>query len=67
MAAWQSNRFEAGLRWFQVLLRHKKHIGFSPNSFCYSVLTSSLGMGDRGFSGFVAGGECHLGCVIGGA
>ena len=34
----------------------------SPNSFCYrgSYFKSSLGVGDRGIVGFVAGGGCRV-------
>ncbi len=31
-------------------------------AFAIGVLTSSLGVGDRGIYGFVAGGGCDLGC-----
>ena len=38
---------------------------FPQIAFVIGVLTSSLGVGDRGVSGLVARGECHPGCVVG--
>ena len=35
---------------------------FTQIAFAIGVLASSLGVGDRGISGFVARGGCHLGC-----
>ena len=35
---------------------------FPQIAFAIGVLTSRLGVGDRGISGFVAEGGCHLGC-----